>query len=245
MTGFAAAIAHAALTPDVIFLGEIHDNPASHLGQAAQITQIKPTAVVFEMLTEAQAAAANAAALEDIAAATNWADSGWPDFDIYEPIFAALGDAVIYGAGSGREAAMTVFRSGAAEAFGDNALRYGLTESLDPAEQAAREDLQFAAHCDAMPRDMMAGMVEVQRFRDALLADTAHRALVAHGAPVVVITGAGHARTDWGAPALLISAYPEVSITAMAFVEGTPDAPYDDVVIVPEAERDDPCLAFQ
>ncbi|MEM8538018.1 MAG: ChaN family lipoprotein, partial [Pseudomonadota bacterium] len=239
------AVAEPILEADVVFLGEIHDNPYSHLAQAAALSDIAPTAVVFEMLTPEQAAAASDVPLTKIAAATDWANNGWPDFAIYEPIFAALGEAEMYGAGSVRAEIMKIFQIGAAQAFGADAAIYGLTDALPPDQQAARERLQFTAHCDAMPREMMAGLVEVQRYRDARLAATAHDALTAHGPPVVVITGAGHARTDWGAPALLIAAHPEVSIQSKAFIEEDDGTPYDAIELVPKIDRDDPCLAFQ
>ena len=38
-------------------------------------------------------------------------------------------------------------------------------------EQAAREAEQMAAHCDALPEDILPGFVEAQRLRDAALAE--------------------------------------------------------------------------
>ncbi|MEJ2019704.1 MAG: ChaN family lipoprotein, partial [Maritimibacter sp.] len=40
---------------DVVVLGEQHDNPAHHLVQAEAVAELAPKALVFEMLTEAQA----------------------------------------------------------------------------------------------------------------------------------------------------------------------------------------------
>ena len=59
---------------------------------------------------------------------------------------------------------------GAATVFGGAAPLFGLDAALDPEEQATREAGQMAAHCDALPEDVLPGMVEAQRLRDAALA---------------------------------------------------------------------------
>ena len=41
---------------DVVLLGEVHDNPAHHAFQAEAVAYLAPRALVFEMLTPAQAA---------------------------------------------------------------------------------------------------------------------------------------------------------------------------------------------
>jgi hypothetical protein len=56
--------------------------------------------------------------------------------------------------------------------------------------------------------EILPGFVEAQRLRDAALAEAALAALEAHGAPVAIITGNGHARRDWGVPAVLAVAAP-------------------------------------
>ena len=107
--------------------------------------------------------------------------------------------------------------------------------------------MQFEAHCEAMPLAMMGGMVEAQRLRDAAFAAATLDALERHGAPVVVITGNGHARKDWGMPALIALADPGVTLWSVGFVE-TPrplDDPRFDLTVATEpAPRDDPCAAF-
>ena len=42
---------------DIVFLGEIHDNPAHHAEQARLIENLEPSAYVLEILTSQQAAA--------------------------------------------------------------------------------------------------------------------------------------------------------------------------------------------
>ena len=115
--------------------------------------------------------------------------------------------------------------------------------SVDAAE---REALQMAAHCNALPESMLAGMVMGQRLRDAALARAVVQAFQVSGGPVAVITGNGHARKDWGIPAALDQAAPALSILSIGQFETTPqgNAPYDLYLVTDPAERDDPCKAF-
>ena len=220
---------------DIVFLGEIHDNPAHHAEQARLIENLEPAAVVFEMLTSQQAAAVpewRGADQDELASALGWEDSGWPDFSMYYPIFKATGDAFVFGAGVPRAAARVAMETGVADAFG---------------AQAEREALQMAAHCDALPEDMLPAMVEMQRLRDATIAKVALDALRQTGGPVVVITGNGHARKDWGAPAFVALADPGVSVISVGQAETgqTPDGGFDMMLTSDPVSRPDPCDAFR
>ena len=152
---------------------------------------------------------------------------------------------MIVGAAESREAVRGVFSDGPAVHFGPEAQRFGMDKPLPDDQQAAREQLQFEAHCEAMPLDLMGGMVDLQRYRDAKFAAAALRALEAFGPPVAVIAGNGHARTDWGVPAAIRLAAPDVSVHAVGFVEGSAHAPFDEVHIVPPVDRGAPCEAFK
>ncbi|MCC1481737.1 ChaN family lipoprotein [Roseibaca sp. Y0-43] len=234
---------------DVYFLGEVHDHEGHHLNQARAIRTIDPAAMVFEMLTEAQATAAPASwdSAEDLGAALEWAGNGWPDFAMYFPIFEAAPDARIYGAAVPRDVARAAFGQPLAEVFAGDAARFGLDQPLASEDQTAREALQQAAHCNALPDEMLPGMVDIQRLRDAELARVAELALRDTGGPVVVITGTGHVRRDWGAPAALAVAAPEVSSLTLGQYElAAPEPPLTDLWIVTDAvAREDPCAAFQ
>ena len=62
------------------------------------MAEIAPTALVFEMLTPDQASRITPELVADEAAlgeALNWAGSGWPDFTMYYPIFAAAPEAAV------------------------------------------------------------------------------------------------------------------------------------------------------
>lgn len=244
-----ADIPDDAARADVVFLGEIHDNPAHHSVQAEWVAALTPAALVFEMIEPARARVLSPDMMQDadaLEAALDWAASGWPDFDMYAPIFAAAPTARVFGAAVPRQAARAALETGAALAFGvDDAARFGLNTPLPEAQQSARETLQHDAHCGALPGEMLPGMVAIQRLRDAELARAALAAWTETGGPVVVITGNGHARTDWGAPVALSRAAPDLALFSLGQTEagqiaGTFDALRDADAVA----RPDPCAAF-
>ena len=237
---------------DVVILGEVHDNPLHHRNQARAVAALQPRALVFEMLTPAQAAAmpadrTDAAALR---AALGWDAAGWPDFALYHPIFTAAPEAAVFGGNVPRDDLRRALVEGAGAVFGADAARYGLDIALLPADQAAREADQSQAHCNALPPEMLPGMVAGQRLRDAALARAVVQAMAATGGamggPVVVITGTGHARRDQGIPVPLALAAPGLRVLSLGQLEDDPgsDAPFDLWIVTPPAEREDPCATF-
>ncbi len=243
------ALATAVESAEVVLLGETHDNPDHHRMQAEIVAAMAPRAVVWEMLTGDKAGGVDAALIRDaerLERALHWAESHWPDFAMYLPIFEAAPEARHYGGEVPREAARNAMRIGAGTAFGADAARYGLTVGLPPAQQAAREAMQMRAHCAAIPQDMLPGMVAIQRLRDAVLARAVLRALDETGGPVAVITGNGHARRDWGIPVYLDRVRPGLRILAVGQSErGAIDGAFDVVLDSPPAPRADPCAAFE
>ncbi|PIE08015.1 MAG: hypothetical protein CSA74_04095 [Rhodobacterales bacterium] len=231
---------------EVFILGEVHDNPAHHRVQAEAVADIAPRALVFEMLTPGQVGRAAGVARGE-AEAFDWAGGGWPDFAMYHPILAAAPKAVIYGAAVPRDASRAAMEAGVVQSFGNAAGLYGLTGEIDTEQLAERLNLQLAAHCGAMPPELMPGMVEVQRLRDATLARVALLALAETGGPVVVIAGNGHARRDWGVPSYLARVAPGVAVFVLGQGEDgdVPDGGFDMVLDAPAAERDDPCAVFE
>lgn len=230
---------------DVLIMGELHDNPQHHAEQANAARVIQPKAVVFEMLTPDEAQALSEIP-RDPGAMRDATDSIlWSNIADYADILAA--SPVIVGAALSREDMRAAFSSGAAEVFGTGADIYGLTNPLPEDEQAIRELNQFDAHCEAMPLEMMGGMVEAQRLRDAAFARSVIEALETYGSPVVLITGNGHARMDWGVPVYLMRARPTLAITSIG--QGERQEPPDGVFSwtlngAASPDRDDPCAVF-
>ncbi len=244
----ALALDTRATTADVVVLGEVHDNPHHHLAQAEWIGAIAPAAVVFEMLGEEQAEQVNAGwdDLDALGARLEWEASGWPSFDIYAPIFEAARGVPVFGAAIPRDAARAAMQNGIIETFGPDAARFGLDQALPNTVQATREAFQQAAHCNALPDHLLPMMVDIQRLRDAELARATLAALEAEGGPIVVITGNGHARTDWGLPVYLTAAAPTVRVFSLGQSEDgrAPDGVFDLVIDAPGVDRDDPCAVF-
>ena len=72
-----------------VLLGEKHDNPKHHLIQARIVRKLQNVgAVTLEMLRVSQAnRIAQTKTAEELNEAVDWANSGWPDFNIYAPLF--------------------------------------------------------------------------------------------------------------------------------------------------------------
>lgn len=234
---------------DIVLLGEVHDNPVHHAGQAEALAALVPPVIVFEMLTEAQASAVTPELREDadgLARVLGWDESGWPEFSMYHPLFIAAPDAAIRGAALPRETVRQAIAEGAVAAMGEEAGILGLDLPF-PEDQQAEAIAELAtAHCDALPSEMLPGMLEAQRLRDAQMAAVALAALDETGGPVVVITGNGHARRDRGVPMYLRAARPSLRVVSLGQLEArSEDVPPFDVWRVTEpAEREDPCAAF-
>ncbi len=104
-----------------------------------------------------------------------------------------------------------------------------------------------AAHCDELPSEVLPGMVEAQRFRDAGIADaTLWARIMTGGGQVVVITGSGHADKVRGVPAMIALAEPDAAVVALGqFEDGAaPPEDFDAVLLAPAPARGDPCADF-
>lgn len=240
----------AARGADIVILGESHDNPDHHALQA-QVTQaLSPNAIVFEMLEWGHVRALQSVARDDIDAmqsATAWEARGWPDFASYAPIFQAAPDAVLYAGQLNGRTAATLVQNGLHAVLPKPLITAGLAAPLPTTQQHAREDMQFAAHCDALPREMLPMMVDIQRLRDATLTFAALKAFEKHGGPVVVIAGNGHARPDWGVPAMLSAVAPDLLVLAVGQGEDgqMPEGGFSTTSNAPAPKRTDPCAAFK
>lgn len=245
-----AAGLDALLPADIVILGEVHDNPAHHDNQARAVAAMGAAALVFEMFGPEAALAATPEVRGDagaLAGALGWDGSGWPDFALYWPIFEAAPEAAVFGGAVPREDVRRAVSEGAASVLGSGAALFGLDAPLDDGEQDRREALQAEAHCDALPDEVLPGMVEAQRLRDAALAHAVVAAMAETGGPVAVITGNGHARKDWGMPPMLARVLPDARVLSVGQFETPPDdaPPYDLWLVTERAERDDPCRAFR
>lgn len=260
-------LAHARF----VLLGEVHDNADHHALQARVVRALRAAgrrpALAFEMLEVEQQAAVDqalAAAPGDpdaVARAVDWAHSGWPEWALYRPVFAAGVEAGlrIVAANFPRRGARALVMQGADGVDAATRARLGLDQSLPAAvEEAMREELR-ASHCGHLPEAMAPGMVLAQRARDAEMAERLLAAAGPEGA--VLVAGAGHARVDRGVPARLRARAPEATVRVVALLEveqgrddprgyaarfDTPSLPFDYAWFTPRAARDpDPCARFR
>jgi uncharacterized iron-regulated protein len=259
-----AEAARSLAAADVVLLGEKHDNADHHRLQAWAVEALaargRSPVVAFEMIPRDRGGRladylADGGDAAGLGPALDWAESGWPDWSIYRPIAeTALAHDL-------RLAAADLPRADRREIAerGPEALPGALREAwaLDvPWTEAMRRGLLeelSRAHCDVAPPEAFAGLSEVQRARDAALADSLLAGLNdADGA--VLIAGHGHTRRDRGVPWFLERRAPELAVVGIAFVEvrdGVTDpAAYGDLGghdllwFTPRATDTDPCEAF-
>lgn len=256
----AEALAGALAEVPIVVLGEVHDNPVHHARQAWLVRRIEPGGIAFEMIPSAseegiQVFLAEGGDRGRIGPAIGWDRLGWPDWKLYAPIVEAGPGAYVAGGGVSRVDIRSAMEDGAAGAYGVGASRLGLDRPLDPATRAGIEEEMIASHCNRLPRDVAANMVEAQRLRDARFAAAVGRAFAnGRGRAAVLITGNGHARTDRGVPAYLRLVAPSLPVLSVGMMELHPGAdpvaeaaglPFDFVWFADPAEREDPCAAFE
>jgi uncharacterized iron-regulated protein len=235
----AAARASAA---DFVLLGEKHDNADHHRLQAWLIAEIardgRRPAVVLEMISRdrsgslASARAAHPDDADALGVALDWSASGWPEFALYRPVFAAaLAADLPLVAGDLTRAELAQLRQGGVDAL-PQAERDRLALDPPPSAETLRvfsEEVR-TAHCGMAPPAMVAAMIGVQRARDASLADALLGAEASDGA--VLIAGAGHARREPGVPVYLGRRAPQKPVLVIGFVE----LPSDPAVAVDPAQ---------
>ncbi len=258
-----AGLQEALADANYVLLGENHDNPAHHRLQA-QIIAALPwpgTAIAgFEQINADQAPALEAwlrtaaDGTVGLASALAWDRSGWPEWSLYEPVFAAV-------LARGWTPVDLMFPADIARAVFSEGIEAALDAAtlgqLRPSELFGREQrlamqaLMADAHCGLLPGEHMAAMVEVQIARDAYMAS--RLASTAAGGRAVVITGNGHIRRDWGIPQFLQRLQPKAEVVAIAMAELDPErrepgdyaaaAPgwSDFTIFTPAHDRGDPC----
>jgi uncharacterized iron-regulated protein len=114
------------------------------------------------------------------------------------------------------------------------------------------------AHCGLAPEKILKPMVDVQRARDAQMAESLLAAADPDGA--ILIAGAGHVRNDYGIPVYLKAKAPAKRVISIAFIEvdkdktepqsyalAYPDGrfPFDYVWFTPRVDDVDPCEKFK
>ena len=250
-----AELAQALGAADIVILGEIHDNPQHHAAQAWLVAALRPGGLAFEMVPRASEEGiavflAQGGARGEIGPAIGWDRLGWPDWELYRPIFEAAPDAVIAGGALPRADVRRAISDGAAAVLDAPAFEPSLSTPLPGPVQAAFEAEMVEAHCGHLPAAAAPGMVQAQRLRDASFAAATVRARdLAGGDRTVLITGNGHARRSVGVPIYLADAFPDLTVLTVGMLEGKPTdlavQPFDYVWVTAPHTRGDPCEAFK
>jgi uncharacterized iron-regulated protein len=246
---------------DFALLGELHDNAEHHrlqaeLARALQRAGPRPRPVAFEMIPAdrqieiVEYLSVHPGDAAGLGEALGWSRGGSPDWQAdYAPIAQAALDAgaEIIAADLSRSQIEGVMRRGPDALRAPFLRRTGLDRHLPPPLFAALEDAIQDAHCGAVPEAALGGMVQVQRARDAMLAD--RLAAVAGRAGGILIAGAEHVRRDRGVPRYLARLRPDARIVSLVLVETgqaqtrlSKDLPYDYVWFTEPIARADPCV---
>jgi uncharacterized iron-regulated protein len=254
-----------ALAAGVVILGETHDNPDHHALQAWMVRRLvaagrRPVTALEMVDSDRQATLdANRSDLAGLGLALDWEKRGWPHWAWYRPIAEATlaGNGVLVAANLPQEAGRQIAKG---SATADTIARYGLDETLSPKDEKAMAADIRDGHCGMLPETAIPAMVQVQRARDAAMAEAvADWATRPQVGPAVLIAGSGHARRDRGVPARLQALVPGVTPLVIAFVEAGDDerdpaqaskrgdgaASFDAVWFTAPAPREDPCAQFQ
>jgi uncharacterized iron-regulated protein len=256
-TALIADLSHA----DFVLLGERHANPDHQrleavLVEGLQTRSGRPRAVAFEMipsdrqlaLVEYRQRDPNDAA--GLGPAVGWAQLGWPDWARYAPVAQPALDhgAQIVAADLSAAQSRAVFREGPGVLQAGMVRRTGLDQDLPAALATSLARELRAAHCDQVPEQAIAGMVRVERARDAMMAD--RLATVSGRGGGVLIAGTGQVRTDRGVPWYLARVRPEAKILSVGLlevvngIESVPTGlPFDYVWFTPRVGEDQPCAA--
>lgn len=256
-----ADLIEAAAAADFVMIGERHDNRDHHRLQARLVRSLQragqPRAVAFEMI----AADRQLDIVEHLdrhpedalglGAAVDWERSGWPDWALYEPIArAALANgAQIVAADLNEAQKRAVFDAGARALRTSFVRRTGLDRDF-PADMISDLEAELReAHCGQASPEVVRGMYQVQRARDAMMAD---RLAAASGkAGGILIAGNGHVRNDRGVPWYLARLEPEGRTLTIGLLEVRDDLqrvpnglPYEFVWFTPRVDDGaDACAA--
>jgi uncharacterized iron-regulated protein len=238
--------------PQVLLLGEVHDNAAGHKLRYEQLRQRVEAgwrpAIAMEqfdrehqaLLNKAQKDCRDAQCVILVMKSPRW------DWQQYKPLIdmALHYQLPLVAANLSRADASKVVRDGVASSFdADTIAAYKLKDAL-PADivQGQRKEI-IDGHCGMLPDEMVPGMVHAQIARDIWMAK-----LVRAQQPrdVVLIAGNGHVRKDVGVPRWLAAIEPTLTVRSIGYVEQTPaQGEYDAHIKIAGKQRADPCAGLK
>ncbi|MYM68920.1 hypothetical protein GTP45_19065 [Pseudoduganella sp. FT55W] len=237
-----------ASNPQVLLLGEVHDNAQGHKLRYELLRQRVEAgwrpAIVMEQfdrenqdqLSKAQKGCLDAQCVIRVAGGARW------DWQLYYPVIQlALTYHLPLVAGNlSRADASRVVRDGVASSFDPQSVKdYQLDQPLPAAVTSVQQQEIVAGHCNMLPEMMVGGLVNAQVARDIWMAK-----IIRDQQPkdVVLIAGNGHVRKDVGVGYWLNRVTPALTMRSVGFIEGGGNGGrYDSMQTVAAQTRDDPC----
>jgi uncharacterized iron-regulated protein len=234
--------------PQVLLLGEVHDNVQGHKLRAELLRQRveagwRPVIVMEQfdrenqdVLDKAQKGCVDAQCVIQVAGGARW------DWQLYYPVIQlALTYHLPLVAGNlSRADASRVVRDGVKSTFDPQGIRdYQLDAPIPAAIRNAQQQEIIVGHCNMLPEMMIGGMVDAQVVRDIWMAR-----IVREQQPkdVVLIAGNGHVRKDIGVGYWLNRVTPALKVRSIGFIESREnDGRYDSFQTLATQQRDDPC----
>lgn len=219
---------NSAGNPQVLLLGEVHDNPETHKLRYEQLRKRveagwRPVIAMEQfdrenqpLLNKAQKDCRDAQCVILVMQSPRW---DWPQ---YKPL---IDMALHYGlplvaANLSRADASRVVRDGLVSSFDAQTIADYRLKDVVPADILAAQRREIVAgHCGMLPDEMVPGMVNAQIARDIWMAK-----LVRAQQPrdVVLIAGNGHVRKDVGVPRWLDAVTPKLTLRSVAYLEAPP-----------------------
>lgn len=241
-----------AANPQVLLLGEVHDNPQGHKLRFDELKKRvdagwHPVIAMEQfdhedqaLLDEAQKGCVDAGCVIRVMNKKGW------DWQQYYPVIQLALDKhlPIVAVNLSRANASKVVRDGVASSFDAKTVaEYRLDEPISADWRKAQENEIRTGHCNMLPDMMIPGMVNAQLARDIWMAK-----LIRDQQPrdVVLIAGNGHVRKDIGVPRWLDTVGGKLTVKAIGYVEGGGmKAQFDAVRPIPAQKRADPCAKFK
>lgn len=246
------AVSAAPANPQVLLLGEVHDNVQGHKLRVEELKRRVEAgwrpAIAMEQfdrdrqaqLESAQKGCLDASCLIKVMGGPRW------DWQLYHPVIQLALDnhLPLIAANLSRTDASKVVRDGVASSFdAATVAAYKLNKPLPADLRKAQEREIMEGHCNMVSDVMLGGMVDAQVARDIWMAK-----LIRDQQPrdVVLIAGNGHVRKDIGVPRWLNAVEPKLTVRAIGFIE--PDQmrlPFDEVRKLDVQKRQDPCAGLK
>lgn len=235
----------------IFLMGEIHDNSHGHTLRLKHVMGLisqghKPIVAMEQFDRENQAnldTALNQCQDADCVLAQVGA-AGW-DWPFYKPFVQLALDKKItlVAANLSNTDVRKVMTNGFGAVFSPETINTYKLNQINPQLLNDQNKAIQEGHCNMLPVQAIGPMVQGQIARDVWMASVVNSF---QNQKVLLIAGNGHVRRDAGVFQWL-SAEKQARTQVLGYVEreDTADASwFDQVYVVPEVERDDPCLVF-